>query len=45
VVLAGTGLAGALSQYFGLAFLVLSVVFLVSLSLGLRFLKEAERRS
>jgi mercuric ion transport protein len=35
-VLAGTGLAGALSQYVGLAFLVLSVVFVVSLWLGLR---------
>jgi mercuric ion transport protein len=43
-VLAGTGLAGALSQYFGLAFLALSVVFVASLSLGMRSLKEAERR-
>jgi mercuric ion transport protein len=30
-VLAGTGLAGALSQHFGLAFLLLSVIFVASL--------------
>ena len=35
-ILAGTGLAGALSEYFGLAFLLLSVVFVASLWLGLR---------
>jgi len=44
-VLAGTGLAGALSQYFGLVFLVLSLVFVASLSLGFRSLKEAERKT
>ncbi len=38
-VLAGTGLAGALSQYFGLAFVTLTVVFVASLFLGLRALK------
>lgn len=42
-VLAGTGLAGALSQYFGLAFLGLSVLFIVSLFLGLRILKSREQ--
>ncbi len=35
-ILAGTGLAGALSEYVGLAFLLLSVVFVASLWLGLR---------
>ena len=39
VILAGTGLAGALSQYFGVAFLALSAIFLVSLVFGLRALK------
>ncbi|MFQ5893528.1 MAG: mercury resistance protein [Nitrospinota bacterium] len=44
VVLAGTGLAGALSQYFGLAFLALSVIFAASLFLGLRALKGGEQK-
>jgi len=44
VVLAGTGLAGALSQYFGFAFLALTVVFVVSLVWGLRALKSGEPR-
>lgn len=43
VILAGTGLAGALSQYFGLAFLALSVIFVASLVLGLKALKGASR--
>ncbi len=43
-ILAGTGLAGALSQYLGLVFLALTVVFVASLFLGFRFLREAERR-
>ena len=42
-VLAGTGLAGALSQYFGLAFAVLSVIFGVSLFSGLKLLKSPRR--
>jgi len=41
-VLAGTGLAGALTRHFGLVFLGLSVVFVASLALGLRALKEVE---
>jgi len=44
VVLAGTGLAGALSQYFGLAFVALSLIFVVSLVLGLKALKGSEQR-
>ncbi|MBI4562566.1 MAG: mercury resistance protein [Candidatus Rokubacteria bacterium] len=43
-ILAGTGLAGALSQYFGFAFLALTVVFVVSLVWGLRALKSGEPR-
>jgi mercuric ion transport protein len=39
-ILAGTGLAGALSQYFGMAFVALSVIFLVSLVLGLKAVKR-----
>lgn len=42
VVLAGTGLAGAISQHFGLAFLVLSAIFVASLFLGLKALKSRE---
>lgn len=42
LVLAGTGLAGALSQHFGLAFLALSVIFVASLFLGLKALKGSE---
>ena len=38
-VLAGTGLAGALSQHFWLVFLALSVVFLCSLMYGLKALR------
>ncbi len=40
VVLAGTGVAGILSQYFGIAVLGLSVVFLASLLLSLKSLKS-----
>ncbi len=43
-VLAGTGLAGVLSQYFGLVFFLLSVVFVTSLVLGLKVLKKSEQR-
>ncbi|MBI2466867.1 MAG: mercury resistance protein [Candidatus Rokubacteria bacterium] len=43
-VLAGTGLAGALSQYFGAIFLALSVIFVASLFLGLRVLKAADQQ-
>ncbi len=42
-VLAGTGLAGALSQHFWPAFLTFSVIFVVLLLLGLRTLKGASR--
>ncbi|MBI4591660.1 MAG: mercury resistance protein [Candidatus Rokubacteria bacterium] len=42
-VLAGTGLAGALSQYFGLAFVALSVIFAVSLFWGLKALKGGQQ--
>lgn len=38
-VLAGTGLAGALSQHFWLVFLALSVIFVSSLMYGLKTLK------
>lgn len=44
VVLAGTGLAGALSQYFGVAFLVLTVIFIASLALGLKAIKGSDQR-
>lgn len=45
-VLAGTGLAGALSQHIGLAFVVLSAMFVTSLILGLNALRRgAERRT
>lgn len=40
-VLAGTALAGALSQYVGMAFVALTVIFVASLVLGLRALKAA----
>lgn len=40
VVLAGTGLAGSLSQHFGVIFLVLTVVFIASLALGLKAIKR-----
>lgn len=43
VVLAGTGLAGALSRHFGVAFLALSVIFVASVFFGLRALKSSER--
>ncbi len=43
-ILAGTALAGALSQYLGLAFLALSVIFVPSLFLGLKALKGSEQR-
>ncbi len=43
VVLAGTGLASTLSQYFGLTFLVLSAIFVGSLFLGLRALKGGDK--
>lgn len=42
-VLAGTGLAGALSQYVGVAVLALTVIFVASLVLGLRALRAAEQ--
>lgn len=42
-VLAGTGLATALTPYFGMVFLALSVIFGVSLFLGLRLLKGVEQ--
>ena len=38
-ILAGTGLAGVLSQYLGVTALALSVIFLASLLLGLKALK------
>lgn len=41
-VLAGTGLAGVLSQYVGVTVLVLSVIFVASLVLGLRALRRSE---
>lgn len=44
-VLAGTGLAGALSQHVGLVLLVLSAVFVASLVLGLRAFGAVERRT
>lgn len=34
-ILAGTGLAGGLGQYFSVAFLVLTVIFVASLIFGL----------
>jgi mercuric ion transport protein len=40
VVLAGTGLAGVLSQHFGAAFLILSAIFVTSLLSGLKALKK-----
>ncbi len=46
VVLAGTGLAGALSQHVGLAFVVLSVMFATSVILGLKALRgHGQRRT
>lgn len=41
-IAAGTGVAGTLSRYFGLAFLALSAVFAACLFLGLRALKGSE---
>lgn len=43
-ILAGTALAGSLSQYFGLAFLVFTVIFVPTLYLGLRALRESGQR-
>lgn len=43
-VLAGTGLAGALSQHVSLAFVVLSVMFVTSLLLGLNALRGGGQR-
>lgn len=43
-ILAGTGLAGVLSQYFGLIFFVLTSIFIASLVLGLNILKRGEQR-
>ncbi len=43
-ILAGSGLAAGLSQYFGVVFVALSVIFGVSLVLGLKTLKGSERR-
>ena len=47
VVLAGTGLAGVLSQYWWVTVTTLSAVFLVSLLFGLKALKgdKRERRT
>lgn len=42
-VLAGTGFAGVLSQYLGIAFVALGVIFVVSLVLGLKSLKGVAR--
>lgn len=44
VVLAGTGLAGTLNQHFRLAFIALSLIFVVSLFSGLSILKRLEQR-
>jgi mercuric ion transport protein len=44
VVLAGTGLAGALSQHFGVLFVTLSAIFAASLFLGLRAVMKNERQ-
>jgi len=41
-VLAGTGLAGALSQYFSVVFLVLTVIFVASLIFGLRTVMKGD---
>ncbi|MBI1893000.1 MAG: mercury resistance protein [Candidatus Rokubacteria bacterium] len=43
-VLAGTGLAGVLSQYWELAIVTLSVVFVASLLWGLKVLKRELRQ-
>ena len=44
LVIAGTGMAGVLTQYLGLAILALTAIFLVSLVWGLRILKADEQR-
>lgn len=44
VALAGTGLAGLLSQHFWLAFVVLGVVFVTSLTSGLKTLNGNVKR-
>lgn len=41
-VVAGTSVAGVLSQYIGLAFLTLMLIFVPTLWLGLRALRRAE---
>jgi len=43
-VLAGTALAGALSQYLAVAFVALTGIFVVSLLYGLKAWRQAERR-
>ncbi|MGH7320827.1 MAG: broad-spectrum mercury transporter MerE [Candidatus Rokuibacteriota bacterium] len=43
-VLAGTSVAGVLSQYVGLAVLALTLIFVPALLLGLRALGRAEPR-
>ncbi|MFQ5899490.1 MAG: mercury resistance protein [Candidatus Methylomirabilia bacterium] len=43
-LLAGTGLAGVLSQYFGIVLLALSAIFVAALFLGLKALKAGEQR-
>ncbi|MBI2461548.1 MAG: mercury resistance protein [Candidatus Rokubacteria bacterium] len=43
-VLAGTALTGALSQYVGVAFVALTVIFVVSLGYGLKLWRQSERR-
>lgn len=42
-ILAGTALAGALSQYLAVAFVALTVIFALSLGYGLRAWRQAER--
>lgn len=43
IVLAGTGLAGALSQHFWLVFVALSVIFVLSLMYGLKTLQGGQQ--
>jgi len=43
-ILAGTALAGALSQYLAVAFVALTVIFVLSLGYGLKVWRQAERR-
>ena len=43
-ILAGTALAGALSQYLAVAFAAFTIIFALSLSYGLRAWRQADRR-